>query len=81
MSIYLDLETDRYYDEEECRDRVEWMTVKLDRTYISIGREYTIHDGSRRVDCDAGISFSTKHLDPVIDALVRLRADAKDPTR
>jgi hypothetical protein len=77
VSTYLDLETDRFYDDEGCAEHADWMTIKSSRGggSVSISREYLCRDGSRRVDPEAGISFHTRHLDAVIDALVRLRAD------
>lgn len=79
MSTYLDIETYRFYDDEECRERVDWMTIKSDHGHIAIRREY-LFSGQRRVDPDAGISFSAEHLDAVIDALVRARADLVVPS-
>lgn len=75
MSRYLDLETYRWHDEEEARDRVEWMTIGLDREAVTIGREDLACDGTRRRDHDAGVTFNARHLDAVIDALTRIRAD------
>lgn len=81
MSTFLDLETDRYYDDEGCAEHAEWMTIKISRGggSVSISREYLCRDGSRRVDPEAGISFHTTHLDAVIDALVRIRTELPRP--
>jgi hypothetical protein len=73
MSLYLDLETDRWHDEDEGRDHVDWLTLKLDGRRVSFHCEHLWRDGTRRVDPEAGISFRTTDLDAVIDALVRLR--------
>lgn len=73
MSTYLDLETDRWHDDEEGRDHVEWLTLKVDWGRVSFACETLHRDGIRRIDPEAGISFRTTDLDAVIDALVRLR--------
>jgi hypothetical protein len=75
MSTYLDLETDRFYDDDECREHADWMTIGFDHGHVSIKRENLTRLGQRRVDPASGISFRAEHLDAVIDALVRVRAD------
>lgn len=75
MSTYLDLETDRYYDDEECRECAEWLTIKFEHSHVAIRRDDIGLRGVRRVDPSAGISFRIQHIDAVIDALVRIRAD------
>lgn len=73
MSTYLDLETDRWHDEDENRDHVDWLTLKVDGRRVSFHCEYLTREGTRRVDPEAGISFRTDDLESVIDALTRLR--------
>ncbi len=76
MSTYLDVLTDEWVDEEENRRHADWMTITLDGWgHVSIGRDYLRSSGERRVDPDAGVTFNVRHLDAVIDALVRLRND------
>ena len=77
MSTYLDIETDRFHDEEDGGDYVEWTTVKLCPwgSSVHIKRELASPRYERHVDPEAGISLHTKHLDALIDSLVRLRAD------
>jgi hypothetical protein len=76
MSTYLDIETYRHHDEEAGGDYVEWTTVKLSPwVTVSINRESASPRRERRVDPAAGISLNAQHLDALIDALVRLRAD------
>lgn len=75
MSMYLDLETDRWSDDEECCEHVEWITIVGEHRHVHIRREQADRDGARRIDPEAGLYFHAKHLDAVIEALTRLRAD------
>ena len=86
MSTYLDMETDRYHDDERGGDYADWLTIKYEHGHVHISREYITARGERRVDPEAGITFRRGHLDVILDALARIRVDVpaqqagKEPT-